>query len=197
MPTITFEPTKHEYFCEGKKLKNVTGILNACGLMQDYKEVSDGERTAAMEKGTHMHTMIALAIEGTLDEEKLDPKLKPYLVAFRKFVAEKKPKFHRTEFIVGTPDDKDHDVGWAGTCDAEATIGKVRGVIDWKSGEKAKWHRVKTYAYRSALPSEVCGRWCVYLGEDGNYKFEEHEDESDHAAWDACLALTEWRARRS
>jgi hypothetical protein len=77
MPEFKFIQDGHLYLLDGNPLVSVTTCL-------PYNYMKDN--TDAMLKGTYVHEMARLWIMGNLDEEILDPVLKPYLEALKGFM---------------------------------------------------------------------------------------------------------------
>jgi len=90
---VEFDEESHVYTYQGNKLPSVTGILKDEGFIDDtwYTDW-------AREKGSHVHTAIEYDLAGELDEgDSFDDELRPYLAAFRKFMAESGFKVQRSE----------------------------------------------------------------------------------------------------
>ena len=104
---VEFQPDTHIYSRAGKIFPSVTGILQAEGFV-DSAWFTDWAR----DKGSHVHTAINYDLAGELDEDTLDDEIRPYLAAFRKFMAESGFKVERSEvpgvntthLYAGTPD---------------------------------------------------------------------------------------------
>lgn len=83
---LHFDEATHTYTLNGKVLDSVTQILKRLSR-EAYRCVDRAvmERAAAL--GTAVHKLIELDIEGTLDEDGLDPQLVLYKDSWRKFLA--------------------------------------------------------------------------------------------------------------
>lgn len=105
---VEFWPDTHIYSTLGKIFPSVTGILQAEGFV-DTAWFDDWSR----DKGSFVHQAIKYDLAGELDEgESFDDEIRPYLSAFRKFMAESGFKVERSEVpgvnttfhYAGTPD---------------------------------------------------------------------------------------------
>lgn len=89
---VEFDEESHVYTYQGNRLPSVTGILKDEGFI-DIAWYDEWSR----DKGSHVHTAIEYDLTGELDEENLDDEIRPYLSAFRKFMAESGFKVQRSE----------------------------------------------------------------------------------------------------
>lgn len=163
MPEFIFNSDKHVYTLDGVALPSVTSILKAEGLMGDMQFATEWH----MDRGTHVHRTIELYLSGTLNEETLDPQLRPYLSAFKAFMAAtgfevygyETQMFHPMYRYAGTPD------LW-GLLDGKLTV------FDIKTGVSAAWHKAQCGAYVFLIeagtmylppPRTVSQAGCLYL----------------------------------
>lgn len=104
---VEFEPDGHVYTWNGRRLPSITGILKDEGFIDTafYDEWS-------RDKGSMVHLACHYDVTGELDEDSLDDEIRPYLSAFRKFMAEsgfkvdksEVPGVNTTHLYAGTPD---------------------------------------------------------------------------------------------
>lgn len=85
MVNFTFDPVKHEYRVDGCVVPSVTQVNRLAGL-SDFDGVNPDLLERNQEFGTHVHKAVELCCKGTLDEEKLDEALRPYLQGWKNFV---------------------------------------------------------------------------------------------------------------
>lgn len=78
---VVFDPAKHEYWVEGKKIPGVSEIMKFLGLSKDWSGVD----TYYRDRGTAVHKAIELYIHGNLDEDSLDPVCVPYVEEFKEW----------------------------------------------------------------------------------------------------------------
>lgn len=105
--TVTFEPEGHAYTWNGRRLPSITGILKDEGFI-DTTFFDEWSR----DKGSMVHLACHYDLAGELDEDSLDDEIRPYLAAFRKFMAEsgfkvdksEVPGVNTTYLYAGTPD---------------------------------------------------------------------------------------------
>lgn len=82
MPNFQFIPEGHIYLLDDKELISVTQCLPKSPYMKTDKHYGD--------KGNYVHDMCRLYLLNDLDEDNLDPQLRPYLDALKKFLQESK-----------------------------------------------------------------------------------------------------------
>lgn len=83
--SLQFDPGAHAYHLDGVRLPNVTSILDP---LVDYSGIPKKIMQAARERGDYVHKMCEMYVWGMLDEDEVVPEYKPYLEAFKKFLAE-------------------------------------------------------------------------------------------------------------
>lgn len=104
---VTFEPEGHIYTWQGRRLPSITQILKAEGFIN-----TDWYDEWSRDKGSMVHLACHYEVFGELDEDSIDDEIKPYLVAFRRFMSESGFKVERSEvpgvnttyLYAGTPD---------------------------------------------------------------------------------------------
>lgn len=106
-PGLTFDPGWHRYFWNGVQVPGISEILKGVGLIDDrfYND------EAALQ-GTYIHKATALWDRGTLDEDTLDPAIKPYLEGWKAYRAQsgirpveiEQPRYSEIFGFAGTPD---------------------------------------------------------------------------------------------
>lgn len=104
---VTFEPEGHIYTWNGRRLPSITQILAAEGFIN-----TDWYDEWSRDKGSMVHLACHYDITNELDEDSLDDEIRPYLAAFRKFMADSGLKVERSEvpgvntthIYAGTPD---------------------------------------------------------------------------------------------
>lgn len=121
-----------------------------------------------MDRGTQTHKTIELYLKGSLDEDTLDPILRPYLEGFKRFMAD-------TGFVVhgGEVPMYDRTYKYAGTPDLWGMLNGKNTLLDIKTGVPAAWHSVQLGAYWSMLDYNITQAGCLYLSDDGNYRLSE------------------------
>jgi hypothetical protein len=82
MDTIEFREADHSYWAGKKRIPGVTDILKKVGLTKSY----EGVDPFYAQRGVATHLANELWMNGKLDEGSLDPQIKPFHMAFRKYV---------------------------------------------------------------------------------------------------------------
>jgi hypothetical protein len=197
---FAFDQEKHEYTLNGLRLPSVTQILESVGLSPDFSGVPAADLEFARQRGSAVHLATAYDDRGDLDEDSLDPRIAPYLEAWRQF----RRDFHfeptEIEFMFYS---KKH--GYAGTLDRFGPSDLAPyTLIDLKTAAKVDLTATgpQTGAY-SAGYCEFTGqallkqikRYAVQLQPDG-YKLIECKDRQDFDAFLHALSLVNWKNKR-
>ena len=175
-----------------RRLMGVTEILRSAGICPASDYTNDMiEHSKKL--GEYVHLACAMDDRGELDEDTLDDAIRPYLTAWR---AWKLARPDLTSWIeIETPI---HDETWAGTPDRISEYGTSRSIIEIKTGEPKKWHRIQAQAY-AVLSGYGSDAWrvLVYLNADGTYD-EEHwaPDETHLAVWQSAVTIAHWKRER-
>lgn len=160
--TLRLEPSTHEYWLGKRKFDSVTHILQYLGLTNDYSNIS----SFYAERGTAVHKAVEFVDKGTLDDAKLDPIVRPYVAAYRRFLRESGYVPLHWEVPLHHP-----VLGYAGTIDKVGRLNGRPGVLDIKTS-------------RSVDPA-VELQLCAYA-----VLWDEHHPESP-AAWKYALQLND------
>lgn len=191
-PRLAFDEGQHRYSLDGRDLISVTTALTIAGMVDDRHWNEE-----ARLRGQYVHQCIALEAEGDLDEQTVDPIVRPYFDAFRTFQRETSVVLEIVERRVCDP-----LLGYAGTLDAIGMwpTGK-RTLFDWKSGFFPPMAGPQTAGYlrcaREFYPvGERIGRAGLHLRGDGTYRLIEFtnivQDEHDFIA---ALRVAHFRRR--
>lgn len=193
-PCLVFDEAAHRYSLDGRDLISVTTALQEAGMV-DTTHWNEEARL----RGQYVHQCIALEAEGALDEDSVDPLVRPYFEAFRKFQRETSVALEMVERRVCDP-----LLGYAGTLDA---IGRwpdgKRTLFDWKSGFFPPMAGPQTAGYlrcaREFYPTgERITRAGLHLRGDGTYRLIEFtnivQDEHDFIA---ALRVAQFRRRHA
>jgi len=183
---LNFDPSTHTYTLDGKVLPSVTQILQGVGLI-NFNGIDPGILKKAADFGTAVHQATALDDLGDLDEESLDPALKPYLEAWRGFRGPM--KFDAIEQPLCHP-----DYGFAGTPDRV----KWNTIYDIKTGTTvypSTGIQLAGYSILAGIPT--ARRLAVQLKADGTYQVHEFKDRKDREIFLACLSVYKWREKNA
>ena len=190
---LEFDAAAHRYSLDGRKFLSVTTALEEAGLIDSRWWTEE-----ACIRGTHVHAAIALDREGDLDDESLDPVLRPYVDAYRRFL-------HESGFEVDASEERvcDELLGAAGTLDVRGRLPRPAlkhpgiDILDIKTGAVPSWVGYQTAAYARMLPRElhpIRWRWCLELNPDATYRLHPLTRATDERVF--CAALTVAQAKR-
>jgi len=181
--TLLFNPGKHEYRVNGVHFPSVTEILSEMGFIDRTWFTEDGRL-----RGKLTHQIIHWHLTGELDEETIDPVLRPYFDAWLQFEKDtgfapeitEKPFANKTYHFAGTPD----------------CIGCLNGhnaILDVKTGAIQPWVSLQLAAYEILAKHPSLERFSLQLTREGKYKLTQHEDRSDRQVFLAALACYWWK----
>ncbi|MFA5321364.1 MAG: hypothetical protein WC373_01715 [Smithella sp.] len=174
MTKLTFNAELHEYRdAKGNVIPSVTQVLESVGL-SDFSGVPADVLAVAQERGLVVHKITELYDMEMLDMSSVDPKLKGYLTAYKKFLNDFKIlSFMAIEEIVYNL------IGdYAGTLDRIAETQKGKILFDIKTGVFSIAHgpQVATYEAAHAGNCKIDTIGTLYLNDDGTYKFKEEHN---------------------
>jgi len=185
---LTFDPAAHAYRWNNALVPSVTQILRP---LYDFSGIHPAVLENKRQIGTAVHLACELIDQNRLDASSVAPELAGYLVAYREFLAAKKPEWALIESRVY------HPIGFAGTLDR---AGDMDGpaILDVKTGPESPAIGVQLAAYLKAanLPPNT-RRYALHLREDGTYRLVEHADRNDWPTFLSCLNLHNWKARHA
>ena len=180
MTDLTFTEENHEYRWRGKVVPSVTTVLQP--LTRLWTNGADLER--ARQEGQAIHFVVEHECKGDLDEEGLPEWLRPYLSAWRKFVADQGFELEFSEHQAYS-----ETWGFAGTLDLAGVLTKAKWrpsvVIDIKRTLGAKTAPLQTAAYAHLLPGPVRRRFGLSLNPA---RFPEYDNPQDWNDFLVCLA---------
>lgn len=203
-PVLHFDEATHEYRFHdpaapavwGKVVPSVTQILHAVGIIDDtwFKE----EHRI---RGRYVHRMILYEERQVLDERTVDPRLRGYLEAYRRFIAEHEPG---PCLLIEQPL-ADPVLGYAGTPDQVRILRNDHSLIDHKTGISLPWHPIQTAAYNVLVREQatiwpadqavpIPKRYGLYLHKDGKYDLHQHTDNPrDWKRFKAALTIAKFK----
>lgn len=160
MSSIDRTQVRHYEF-DGKRYFSVSTVCEVITGKCDFYAPSDAER------GTDLHLIFALAVghhAGLCDAPDVPTEYDGYYIAILKWIGLVNPQPSSIERRMR------HTVyPYAGTPDFIGTIGEHFGVLDLKTGDPAKWHRVQICAYQKML-DKAAKQWILYISNDGTFK---------------------------
>ena len=192
MTDLTFTAENHEYRFKGRVVPSVTQVLTP--LTKLWTNGADLERARA--EGVAIHRTVELDLKGELDEETLPEWLKPYLAAWRKFVADTGFQLRASERMLFS-----ETWGFAGTCDLDGVLTKLKGspaaVIDVKRTLGGNVIGMQLAGYEKLLieGTALSGRRRRFGLQLKPLKFVEYTDPRDWTDFLTCLAWARLQQR--
>jgi len=193
---LRFDEEKHRYFIKGRAALGVTETLALAGVT-NFEFVPRDILDRAVNFGRCVHKAVEFFDRGVLDTSSLDEALRPYLLAWEKYKAERVGEIVEIERHLYSL-----RFGFAGTLDRVFRDKKGNlCLLDIKtSRELSAGTPLQTEAYAMAY-EEMTGlkirrRFGVILQEDGDYYAEEFRDRSDSDDFIACLRVAAFKMRR-
>lgn len=183
---IEFDPVRHIYAVQGRKVLSVTQVLRIAGVLQTgwYNE-------EAMHRGARVAVATALDDRDDLDPESCED-IMGYVESWRSFLRSVKHKIIAIEERVYQPVWR-----FAGTLDRRMSINGKPFIVDIKTGSAEPWHALQTAAYGLCFtPNAGYERAAVYLESDGRFKFVQHRDGNDTTVFAPCANVANWIVER-
>lgn len=191
-----FDSLTHSYWCEGAKLPSVTEIIKAAGLGVDYDRVPPAILEEARMRGQAVHVAIDLLHQDDLDESSIDPRIRPRVDAYRRFLDETGFVAVETERHLSCPLYR-----YAGSPDAFGEIGATRIVPDWKTVSVMNLAPValQVAGYRLLIAREypawrTAKGYGLQLRADGTYRLRDADLPGAEATFLAALAQSNGEA---
>jgi hypothetical protein len=195
---LLFDEARHEYRFNGELIPSVTGILKP---LVDYSAIHPDVLKRASELGTMVHKTTELFDADELDEDDLDPILRPYLDGWKRFR-------HEVGFVPDTIEKRMYHptFRYCGTSDRTGVIRGKKAVVDIKKMmQLGPVIGVQLAAYMAALNHDGAGiekRYALGLRPDGTYRLQEFADPSDLPCFMSLLTvmraqetITNWRKK--
>lgn len=180
---LAFDAETHRYTFEGKPYPSVTRVLK---LLDLYGPIDPADLAFAAARGSAVHEATALDDRDDLDDDSLDPQIRPYIDAWRRFKAEANYSPWAIELPV-----VHGRFEYAGTLDRVASIQGKFAVLDIKSGlipitagpQLAAYKEAYDWLVSAALvprpPEMPKRRYVVQLRADGTYRLEQFTSPED------------------
>lgn len=191
MSGLTFNAERHEYRLNGVIVPSVTQITDQ---FVDFSFVNPEALELARQRGTAVHIACELDDYNELDESTVDPRIVPYLDAYRKFRYEGGFTPEHTEMRVYS-----ERYGFAGTLDRRGPMnGGKATLLDIKTGATASpsW-ALQTAGYALAYDemygATTKGRCVLQLKPNGKYNLIHYKGRNDTKVFLAALAVFNWK----
>lgn len=186
---LTFDEASHTYAFDGVRVPGVTTILKP---LSNFEGIPMDVLEAKANLGRRVHFACQLDDEKDLDESSVEFDVAPYLVAWRKFLAESGAIVVHNEQQV-----YERTLRYAGTLDNVLELQGLRWLVDKKTSiYTPRAAGPQTAAYLRALgdPS-VTRRAAVRLRPDGTYRFDPLSGSDDWATFLSCLTLHRFKEK--
>lgn len=190
---LTFDEAAHAYYWSGKRVPNVTGILQ---VLHRFDMVDPVVLAKAQQRGKDVHFACELFDLDELDEDTLAPHLQGYVEGWKKFVRESSPNWAHIEQPIYHP-----TFNYAGTPDREGafTFQGCRiedALIDIKSAEQLHpvWG-LQLAAYNGARGKPHRRRFSVQVRDDGTYQIREWNAPDDWPVFVSLCTTRTWIER--
>lgn len=197
---LRFDPNAHEYHLDGDRLPSVTEVLQP---LNDLGGIPPDALAAAAAFGSNVHAACHLFNQGRLDDDSLDPRLRPYLEGWKQYLLDSGATVIASEVRCHHPRAR-----YAGTADVVVRTPKTKrfaakqAVIDIKTSVMVpRTVNLQTAAYREALldgPYPFAGpmeRYAVHLLGWGRYALIHCRNVGDFNVFLSALNLHRWRMR--
>jgi len=189
---LRFVADGHTYSVGAVTLPSVTTLIN--GALVNYAGIPAAVLAHARDMGRAVHLATKLHDDGDLDEASLDPRIRPYLDAYLRFVAETDFKTHQSEQPLYHP-----KLLYAGTPDRAGMLDGALIVLDLKKMlVLSNWIGVQLAAYAELLRVNGCQvkkRYALSLRNDGTYRLREFKSVDDWPCFLALLAIVNWKEK--
>lgn len=192
---LEFKEEGHIYLLDGKQIPSVTEIIQKAGV-SNFEGIPKTILERKAKLGKSIHKTLEYYDKGILDEENLHPTLKLYLDGWKLFLKQFKPEILMIEQKYYHP-----RYYYAGTIDRIVKFSDNYYVIDIKTGDENKSHRIQTAAYKEMIEEQEqfkkikIKRMIVYLVPE-QYKITEHKnDREDLNVFLSCLTIYQFNKK--
>jgi hypothetical protein len=179
----------HRYFAGERELLGCTRMLTDAGYI-DKTWFTD----EACLRGQFVHEAILLDMQGDLEDETLDPQLRPYVDAARAFRQDASLRVVLAEEPLA-----DLTIGIGGKPDVVGYAFSKAVILDWKSGAAARWHNLQGEIYKhlvkvnAVLPDQLIDTYAVYLHDTGRYTLGTKSTRRDQQVAQAVITIAQDR----
>jgi len=185
---LVFDKENHVYTVDGKKLENITSIIDGFLSKEFFTE-------EARERGTAVHEAIkAIYLTGSYY---VTAEYQGYIDAFFQFLEDTDFQMLLSETPLFHPMYK-----YAGTLDLFGWLQNVGTVVEIKTGLDHPVYQLQTAAQKDLINVsqdviKCTARRVLQLNTDGTYKLHIHTGANDIHVFNACLTIKRWRRRNN
>jgi hypothetical protein len=191
---LYLDEATHTYWLGKTKFDSVTEILKFLGLSRCY----DGISSFYSERGKAVHKAVEFVDKGTLDESSLSDLVRPYVVAYRKFLAESGYRPHAWEVPL-----YDSNLRFAGTIDKVGYLGDKLGILDIKTStsiDPAVEDQLCAYRFLwDQHHADGSSQWgyALQLKEDGTYSLCTKYSDCPAEDWRSIMTVYRKKQKRT
>jgi hypothetical protein len=175
----------HRYFKDGREIPGVHFILEITGKIKNDWKIPDHFLT----RGKYIEDAVRLLIDGVLDENNLDKRLKPFIIAFKAFQKDtgveliNLPKKERFLY--------NRNPEYCGEYDFPAQFPghKRMACLELKGGYEQPFHKYQNGMYCMALKN--MDNVILWLRKDGTYKYRYYSALKQLAIEQKCRLILE------
>jgi hypothetical protein len=182
---VVFTESDHSYRVGGARYPSVTQVIADMGL---YGNAADYFTEWSRERGSFVHRIIQWHLSGELDEATIDPALRPYFAAWRRFEREAGYVSDACEKVMASDFYK-----FAGTVDHIGHLNGYYCIIDVKTGALTPATAIQMGGYEVLMKSPGIRRFGLRLMDTGKYSLKEYKDRQDSKIFLAALSVYYWK----
>ena len=194
---ITFKEEGHKYYIDGFHAPANSKILEAAGIV-DYSKIPQSILIPAQDFGKKVHKATELDDKGILNIATLDPKIVPYLMAWRAFRTRYNALFHEIEKPCASK-----KLWFATTPDRIATIWNDLAIVEIKTtfemvASVAIQMAGQEIAYRETNKrgNKKIVRIAVLLKPDGNFTPTFYTDKNDISVFKSAVIIHNYKGAK-
>lgn len=190
---LDFDPAAHEYRLDGALVPSVTQVIAS---LYDHSSIPPWvlERKAAI--GSAVHEACELYDADDLDDDSVDPVVRPYLDAWVRFRSECSPTILHNELRLA-----DFLMRFAGQLDRVIVRDGRPWIVDLKTTVEidpavgVQLAGYKRLAVSAGLVGDDAGRAAVQLLKDGTYRWIPFASPDDDRCFVSLLNVFHWRSK--
>lgn len=164
---MTLDASHRYWQGEGDARVEVPGVSDVLSDMGQKSAWVVHNSEFYLTRGSFAHKAAALDDEGTLNMETVDPRVLPYLEAWRDFKRTNHVLIAASEFMV-----YNEKLNYAGTLDRIIKMDDRTILLDLKTGGKCRWHQLQIAAYWLAYGDPKIQAGCLYLKNTGKWSLD-------------------------
>jgi len=164
---MTLDDTHRYWSGEGDARTEVPGVSRILSDMGKKSPWVVRNSEFYKTRGSYAHKAASLDDEGKLNMETVDPRVLPYLMAWRDFKKTNGVLVAASEFMV-----YNEKLRYAGTLDRIIRMGDRTILLDLKTGSKCRWHQLQVAAYWMAYGDPKIQAGVLYLRDNGKWSLD-------------------------